>query len=87
MGIGGHNTTSTSWNSPCQRARNPPLSVGELALSGKDLITELGLKPGPQIGQLLGGLLGWLSGGQQGLAVGLALAAPVWLIVDSLKAG
>jgi tRNA nucleotidyltransferase (CCA-adding enzyme) len=30
-----------------------PLSQGDLAVSGKDLITELGLAPGPRIGQVL----------------------------------
>jgi tRNA nucleotidyltransferase (CCA-adding enzyme) len=40
-----------------ERARHPPLSIGELVISGKDLMTELGLRPGPQIGQLLGNLL------------------------------
>lgn len=38
-------------------ARRPPLSIGELALSGKELLGELGLKPGPQVGALLAGLL------------------------------
>lgn len=38
-------------------ARRPPLAIGDLAVSGKDLITELGLRPGPQIGILLGRLL------------------------------
>lgn len=40
-----------------ERDRRPPLSIGELALSGKELISELGLSPGPQIGTLLAGLL------------------------------
>ncbi len=40
-----------------EHARQPPLSTGELAVSGKDLIVELGLRPGPQIGILLGRLL------------------------------
>jgi tRNA nucleotidyltransferase (CCA-adding enzyme) len=40
-----------------ERARRPPLQLGQLQLSGKDLITELGLRPGPQIGIVLGGLL------------------------------
>lgn len=40
-----------------ERDRRPPLSIGELALSGKELLSELGLSPGPQIGTLLVGLL------------------------------
>lgn len=40
-----------------ERARRPPLSIGELALSGKELLAELGLTPGPQVGALLAGLL------------------------------
>lgn len=40
-----------------ERDRRPPLSIGELALSGKELLSELGLSPGPQIGTLLAGLL------------------------------
>ncbi len=40
-----------------ERARRPPLSIGELALSGKELLGELGLTPGPQVGALLAGLL------------------------------
>lgn len=40
-----------------EHAREPPLSTAELAVTGKDLIVELGLRPGPQIGILLGRLL------------------------------
>ena len=40
-----------------ERARRPPLTIGDLLISGKDLLGELGLRPGPQIGQLLGSLL------------------------------
>lgn len=40
-----------------EHARNPPLSIAALAVSGKDLLAELGLKPGPQLGALLGRLL------------------------------
>jgi tRNA nucleotidyltransferase (CCA-adding enzyme) len=36
--------------------RRDPLSVGELAVTGKDLMTELQLPPGPAIGQLLAAL-------------------------------
>jgi tRNA nucleotidyltransferase (CCA-adding enzyme) len=36
---------------------NDPLEAGNLALSGDDLITELGIRPGPAIGALLAGLL------------------------------
>ena len=38
-------------------SHKPPLSTAELALSGKDLLKELQLKPGPQVGQLLRALL------------------------------
>lgn len=34
-------------------ARGPALSIGELALTGKELIEQLGLPPGPRIGELL----------------------------------
>lgn len=34
-----------------------PLTIGELAIGGKDLIEELGLAPGPQIGKILDNLL------------------------------
>lgn len=40
-----------------EHALNPPLSIGALAVSGKDLIAELGVRPGPQLGVLLGRLL------------------------------
>ncbi len=36
---------------------NPPLSLADLALSGDDLIGELGMRPGPAVGQLLERLL------------------------------
>jgi tRNA nucleotidyltransferase (CCA-adding enzyme) len=36
---------------------NDPLEAGNLALSGDDLITELGIRPGPAVGALLAGLL------------------------------
>lgn len=38
-------------------AQRPPLSTGELALGGKDLIRELALRPGPEVGSLLRRLL------------------------------
>lgn len=37
----------------------PPLTVGELALDGRDLI-RLGLRPGPRFGRLLDELLEWV---------------------------
>jgi len=37
----------------------PPLSVDQLALDGRGLI-KLGLKPGPEFGQILDGLLVWV---------------------------
>jgi tRNA nucleotidyltransferase (CCA-adding enzyme) len=38
-------------------AANPPLGVGELAVKGKDLMTALGMKPGPALGRILAQLL------------------------------
>lgn len=38
------------------RAQRPPLTVGDLAVDGRDLI-RLGLKPGPHFGRILEGLL------------------------------
>jgi tRNA nucleotidyltransferase (CCA-adding enzyme) len=40
-----------------ERARHPPLSLGELAISGKELLAELGLAPGRQVGVILAALL------------------------------
>ena len=40
-----------------ERARRPALSMAELALSGKDLLRELPLPPGPVVGELLRELL------------------------------
>ncbi len=40
-------------------ADDPPLSVSDLALDGRDLI-RLGLKPGPEFGRILDGLLDWV---------------------------
>jgi hypothetical protein len=34
-----------------------PLDAGQLAISGDDLVTELGILPGPEIGRLLAMLL------------------------------
>ncbi len=39
-------------------ASNPPLSLSELAVDGSDLMKELELPPGPQVGELLDRLLG-----------------------------
>lgn len=39
-------------------AAGVPLSLRDLAIDGDDLLTELGLRPGPQIGELLERLLG-----------------------------
>jgi tRNA nucleotidyltransferase (CCA-adding enzyme) len=41
------------------RAQDPPLSVSDLALDGRDLI-RLGLKPGPGFGRILDRLLDWV---------------------------
>ena len=38
-------------------ARGDALAVGELAVTGADLIAELGLAPGPVVGRLLAALL------------------------------
>jgi tRNA nucleotidyltransferase (CCA-adding enzyme) len=40
-----------------QRAQKPALSVGELALSGQDLLRTLQLPAGPRVGQTLRHLL------------------------------
>ena len=40
-----------------ERAKNPPLTLGALALSGEALMAQLGLPPGPQVGVLLRQLL------------------------------
>jgi len=37
--------------------RKPPLSLSQLAIDGKSLMTELGVPPGPEIGKLLAALL------------------------------
>jgi tRNA nucleotidyltransferase (CCA-adding enzyme) len=41
------------------RRRNPPLTVADLALNGRDLI-RLGLRPGPRFGAILDALLSWV---------------------------
>lgn len=41
------------------RAAAPPLTVGDLAVDGRDLIA-LGLRPGPEFGRILGELLDWV---------------------------
>jgi hypothetical protein len=40
-----------------ERAQNPPLAVGDLAITGKQLMIELGLPPGPAVGETLRQLL------------------------------
>jgi len=40
-------------------AQAPPLSVGDLAVNGRDLI-RIGLRPGPRFGTLLDRLLDWV---------------------------
>jgi len=40
-----------------EKAAQEPVSVGELTITGGDLMKELGLKPGPQIGGILNALL------------------------------
>lgn len=40
-----------------ERAKNPPLQIADLAISGKDLLRELALPPGPLLGELLRELL------------------------------
>lgn len=40
-----------------ERAGRPALSIGELSLSGQDLLQALSLPPGPQVGQVLRHLL------------------------------
>ncbi len=38
------------------REKHEPVSIGELAVSGKDIISA-GMQPGPQVGQMLRDLL------------------------------
>ena len=38
-------------------ADDPPLAIGDLAVGGRELISRLGLAPGPNLGRLLAGLL------------------------------
>ena len=38
-------------------AQDPPLAIGDLAVGGRELISRLGLAPGPALGRLLAGLL------------------------------
>lgn len=40
-----------------ERAKRPPLQIGDLAVSGKDLLHELALPQGPLLGELLRALL------------------------------
>jgi len=40
-----------------QRRRQPPMKTGDLALKGGRLMKELGLEPGPRVGELLRALL------------------------------
>lgn len=40
-----------------EKAAQEPVSVSELAINGNDLIKDLGMKPGPQIGGVLNALL------------------------------
>lgn len=40
-----------------EKAVQQPITVGQLAIGGNDLIEKLGLKPSPQIGGILGALL------------------------------
>ena len=40
-----------------QRAAHPPLTLADLAIDGRDLLSELGLAQGPQVGALLERLL------------------------------
>ncbi len=40
-----------------EKAASEPVTVNQLAINGKDLMTDLGLKPSPQIGGILNALL------------------------------
>lgn len=40
-----------------EKASRQPISVGQLAINGKDLMEQLSLRPGPQIGGILNALL------------------------------
>lgn len=43
-----------------EMARNPPLKVAQLALSGQDVMAVLGVRGGPEVGETLRGLLEWV---------------------------
>jgi tRNA nucleotidyltransferase/poly(A) polymerase len=47
------------WRARDVLSEEPPLSVGDLALDGRGLMT-LGLQPGPGFGRILDGLLDWV---------------------------
>jgi tRNA nucleotidyltransferase (CCA-adding enzyme) len=54
----GSGARKTSWRLEEMKQRmieqlNQPMAVTDLAINGTDLMTELGLQPGPQIGQIL----------------------------------
>lgn len=58
----GSGARKTSWRLEEMKQRmidqlHQPMDVGDLAINGHDLMTELGLKPGPILGLILGSLL------------------------------
>ena len=42
-------------------AAGAAMNLGDLAISGRDLMQDLGLRPGPKLGELLRGLLEWVT--------------------------
>lgn len=56
--LGGGLREATSWRlrrfmKMIEKELHPPFSVTDLAISGHDVMRELGLKPGPKVGQIL----------------------------------
>ena len=56
--LGGGTQVAESWRLKKFKQRleeqlNPPFSINDLAVDGNDVMKELGLKPGPKVGQIL----------------------------------
>lgn len=56
--LGSGTQTAESWRLKLFKERiekelNPPFSINDLAIDGNDVMRELGIKPGPQVGKIL----------------------------------
>lgn len=56
--LGGGTQVAESWRLKKFKQRleeqlNPPFSINDLAIDGNDIMKELGIKPGPKVGQIL----------------------------------